>query len=183
MKVSLQRPMYKIKKLIRLFITATVVFVIVGVIAFEIRFQSGLNSPILFGEYNQISIRYTSEKLKYEVSDNRHIRLSKAYLITDATNQVRFRFTTDWWFKNHDLFSVVDFSIITSNGQFLTQNAGVNCTSILGRDSINMTILLSQQELLSLRGETLNVCLSLRENRLQSDTEFAGCYIEIQIPD
>ena len=164
-------------KFVKPVVAAAAVVVLIAVsmaVFFEVRFRSGLDSPILFGEANPFSDGY---------SDNNNIKLSGAYLISDpAANQVRFRFTSGW-FKDYELFSATDFSITSSDGQILTQNAGVNCPSILGRDCIDMTISLSPQELLSLRGGTLNVRLSLRENRLQSDTEFAGCSVAIQIPN
>lgn len=173
-------------KFVKPVVAAAAVVVLIAVsmaVFFEVRFRSGLDSPILFGEANQFSDGYTSEKLSCDTSDNNNIKLSGAYLISDpAANQVRFRFTSGW-FKDYELFSATDFSITSSDGQILTQNAGVNCPSILGRDCIDMTISLSPQELLSLRSGTLNVRLSLRENRLQSDTEFAGCSVAIQIPN
>lgn len=125
-------------------------------------------------------------RLEYDVESKQGLYFSKVYLMERANHyQVRFRIGYMIPFLHQDLFEVTKWVLEDSAGNSYTKNMVVYTEQIAGLNCINVTLVLSEEEFLTLSGKELNliaICSKEGYDKADIENSYAHCKAKIIFP-
>lgn len=180
----------------RLLIMGSVLFVLLllfSVSAYYAFLHHGLDRALLgqtaedrYPDWEKWNGREVSSRLEYDIQSKRSLCFSKVYLIERANHyQVRFRIGYAIPFLHQELLGDTKWILEDSAGNNYTENMVVYAERIAGLNCINVTLILDEEEFLTLSGKELDftaVCSKEGYEKADMENSYAHCKVKVIFP-
>ncbi len=180
----------------RLLIMGSVLFVLLllfYVYARHAFLYNGLDRALLgqtaedrYPDWERWNGKEVSSQLECDIQSKHSLYFSKVYLIERANHyQVRFRIGYAIPFFHQELLRDTKWILEDSAGNNYTENMVVYAERIAGLNCINVTLILDEEEFLTLSGKELDftaVCSKEGYDKADMENSYAHCKVKVVFP-